>query len=74
MIKIDHVDHLVLTVSDIETTCVFCTNILGMEVVTFGGTHKGLMCDQQKSNLHELGANSSLKLNNLFPALPTCVS
>jgi len=28
--KIDHLDHLVLTVADIESTCTFYTNILGM--------------------------------------------
>ncbi len=33
---IDRIDHLVLTVRDIEATCAFCARVLGMEVVTFG--------------------------------------
>ena len=33
---ISHIDHLVLTVEDIQKTLGFYTNILGMKEVTFG--------------------------------------
>ncbi|GAB7230288.1 hypothetical protein VrSk94_39820 [Vibrio rotiferianus] len=34
--KINRLDHLVLTVKDIQTTLDFYTQVLGMESVTFG--------------------------------------
>jgi catechol 2,3-dioxygenase-like lactoylglutathione lyase family enzyme len=40
--KIDHLDHLVLTVNDIETTCALYTNVLDMEVISFGDNCKAL--------------------------------
>jgi catechol-2,3-dioxygenase len=33
--RIDPLDHLVLTVADVEATCAFYVRALGMEVVTF---------------------------------------
>jgi len=36
MIVIDRLDHLVLTVADIDATCAFYSSVLGMNVVTFG--------------------------------------
>ncbi len=33
--QIDHLDHLVLTVQDIQTTCEFYSRVLSMQVVTF---------------------------------------
>ncbi len=53
--KIDRLDHLVLTVRDIEATCDFYTRVLGMEVVTFGNHRKALRFGEQKINLHEAG-------------------
>ena len=55
MIKIDRLDHLVLTVADIEQTCFFYHNILGFEVVTFGAGRKALKYGDQKFNLHQVG-------------------
>ena len=40
--QIDRIDHLVLTVSDIQITVNFYTSVLGMEEVTFGGGEWGL--------------------------------
>jgi catechol 2,3-dioxygenase-like lactoylglutathione lyase family enzyme len=52
--KINSLDHLVLTVRDIETTCSFYARVLGMEVVTFGAENrKALAFGSQKINLHE---------------------
>jgi catechol 2,3-dioxygenase-like lactoylglutathione lyase family enzyme len=50
--KIARLDHLVLTVADIERTCAFYTRVLGMEVVTFGAGRTALRFGQQKINLH----------------------
>ncbi len=53
--KIDRIDHLVLTVQNIEATCTFYTTVLGMQVVTFGENRKALQFGQQKLNLHQKG-------------------
>ncbi len=55
MIKIDHLDHLVLTVKDIETTCAFYEQVLGMQAVTFGENRTALTFGKQKINLHQQG-------------------
>ncbi len=52
---IDRIDHLVLTVRDIEATCAFCARVLGMEVVTFGEGRLALQFGRQKINLHQAG-------------------
>lgn len=52
-IDFSHLDHLVLTVRDIPTTCEFYRR-LGMEVLTFGH-RKALHFGQQKINLHQVG-------------------
>ena len=51
--QISHLDHLVLTVKDIQATCEFYTKILGMKEVTFKQTRKALVFGQQKINLHQ---------------------
>jgi catechol 2,3-dioxygenase-like lactoylglutathione lyase family enzyme len=51
---IDHLDHLVLTVADIEATITFYGSALGMEVLTFGN-RKALRFGEQKINLHQAG-------------------
>lgn len=53
--KISHLDHLVLTVSNIETTCHFYQTVLGFEVITFKGNRKALKFRNQKINLHQQG-------------------
>ena len=53
--RIDRLDHFVLTVRDIEKTCEFYSRVLGMEIVTFGQNRKALKFGQQKINLHQFG-------------------
>jgi catechol 2,3-dioxygenase-like lactoylglutathione lyase family enzyme len=53
--KIDRIDHIVLTVRDMEKTCDFFSSVLGMKVVTFRDGRKALRFGGQKINLHELG-------------------
>jgi catechol 2,3-dioxygenase-like lactoylglutathione lyase family enzyme len=55
MLKIDALDHLVLTVASIEKTTAFYEKVLNMEVVVFGDNRKALLFGQQKFNLHEVG-------------------
>ena len=48
-------DHLVLTVRDVERTLSFYRNVLGMVPVTFGKGRQALSFGNQKINLHPLG-------------------
>lgn len=54
-ITVRHLDHLVLTVADIESSCTFYTTILGMERVTFGQGRTALAFGSQKIKLHAQG-------------------
>ncbi|SFM27648.1 Catechol 2,3-dioxygenase [Paenibacillus sp. 1_12] len=53
--NISRLDHLVLTVKNIDKTCDFYNRVLGMKVITFGDGRKALHFGQQKINLHEVG-------------------
>jgi len=55
MLKIDRIDHVVLTVFDVERTIDFYSRVLGMEAVTFAGGRRGLAFGRQKFNLHQAG-------------------
>lgn len=54
--RVERLDHLVLTVADIDASCAFYQRVLGMQVVTFGQGRKALAFGQQKINLHRHGA------------------
>lgn len=49
--KIDRLDHLVLTVRDIPVTIAFYTRALGLRETAFGAGRKALSFGQQKINL-----------------------
>ncbi len=53
--KVDHLDHFVLTVKNVTATCAFYATALGMDVVTFGDNRKALAFGSQKINMHEVG-------------------
>ncbi len=53
--KVERLDHLVLTVRDLDATCDFYRKVLGMEVVTFGAGRTALHFGDQKLNLHQAG-------------------
>jgi catechol 2,3-dioxygenase-like lactoylglutathione lyase family enzyme len=53
--RIERLDHLVLTVRDVAATCDFYARVLGMTVVTFGAGRRALAFGSQKINLHEAG-------------------
>src|ERR1700761_7871423 len=63
---IDHLDHLVLTVADLDATVAFYTSALGMELITFG-TRKALRFGAQKINLHQAGKEFEPKAKHPTP-------
>lgn len=64
-------DHLVLTVADLDATRAFYTDVLGMEAVSFtpadGSTRWALKFGQQKINLHQAGAEFDPKAAHPTP-------
>ena len=65
--RIDHLDHLVLTVADIDATVAFYTRVLGMEAVEFGGGRRALAFGPSKINLHEAGREFEPKAERPTP-------
>jgi catechol 2,3-dioxygenase-like lactoylglutathione lyase family enzyme len=53
--RLDRLDHLFLTVPDLDRTCAFYARVLGMQVVVFGTGRKALTFGKQKINLHLAG-------------------
>jgi catechol 2,3-dioxygenase-like lactoylglutathione lyase family enzyme len=53
--KIERLDHFVLTVVDIQRTVDFYAQVMGMRVETFGTGRTALHYGQQKINLHLKG-------------------
>ncbi|MHB1858342.1 MAG: VOC family protein [Acidobacteriaceae bacterium] len=51
---LEHLDHLVLTVSNLDATIDFYTEVLGMDVVTHEG-RKAVAFGIQQINLHQRG-------------------
>jgi len=64
---IDRIDHVVLTVSDIERTCEFYARVLGMEPIAFAGGRKALAFGNQKFNLHQAGKEFDPKADRPTP-------
>ncbi len=61
--KISNLDHLVLTVKDIEKTTSFYESVLGMKKEVFGSGRVALKYGNQKINLHQLGNEYEPKAN-----------
>jgi catechol 2,3-dioxygenase-like lactoylglutathione lyase family enzyme len=51
---IKQLDHLVMTVTDMEKTCAFYSDVLKLKVVTFGDNRRALQIGKQKINLHPI--------------------
>ena len=66
-IVIEAIDHLVLTVADVEEACECYGRVLGMETVTFAGGRKALAFGRQKLNLHQAGAEYVPHAGNPVP-------
>ncbi len=50
--EIKGIDHLVITVRDLEVSLNFYTQVLGLELLDFGSGRKAVRCGQQKLNFH----------------------
>jgi len=62
--KIERLDHLVLTVKDIAITVQFYISVLGMEKEEFGAGRLALKYGNQKINLHQVGKEFEPKAEN----------
>jgi len=65
-VTIDSLDHLVLTVADLNATCDFYA-ALGMTIVTFGEGRLALNFGDQKINLHQAGREFEPKASHPTP-------
>ncbi|MEO1017141.1 MAG: VOC family protein [Pseudomonadota bacterium] len=52
---ISHIDHLVLTVRDVDRAVDFYARVLGLTPITFAGNRRALRFGRQKINLQTLG-------------------
>jgi catechol 2,3-dioxygenase-like lactoylglutathione lyase family enzyme len=66
-IRINRLDHFVLTVASIEATCDFYSRVLGMEVRTFAEGRKSLHFGVSKINLHQSGSEFEPKAAKPMP-------
>ncbi len=67
---ISRIDHLVLTVRNIEATCNFYHQVLGMQIITFADNRKALQFGQQKINLHQ--ARKEFEPKAIYPTPGFC--
>jgi catechol 2,3-dioxygenase-like lactoylglutathione lyase family enzyme len=67
MLQLSRIDHIVLTVRDIQTTVQFYESVLGMRSETFGAGRVALKFGQQKINLHEYGKEFEPKARQPLP-------
>jgi catechol 2,3-dioxygenase-like lactoylglutathione lyase family enzyme len=61
------IDHIVLTVKDVDATCAFYARVLGMSITSFGGERRALSFGAQKINLHEYGREFEPKAKKPTP-------
>jgi catechol 2,3-dioxygenase-like lactoylglutathione lyase family enzyme len=66
-VRIDRIDHLVLTVADIDITVEFYLRVLGMRAVTFGRGRTALAFGRSKINLHQAGHEFEPKAHRPTP-------
>ncbi|HLX26967.1 MAG TPA: VOC family protein [Casimicrobiaceae bacterium] len=72
--NIDRIDHVVMTVRDVDETCDFYSRVLGMRVVIFAGGRKALAFGRQKINLHLAGREYEPKAAHPTPgAVDLCL-
>ena len=56
---ISTLDHLVITVHNIEKSCTFYETVLGLEIISFGDGRKAIKVGDQKISLHQTGKEIS---------------
>ena len=64
---IQALDHMVLTVADIDASCEFYGRVLGMEKIVFAGGRVALGFGKQKINLHPAGNEYDPRAKNAVP-------
>ena len=65
--QVKRIDHLVLTVADIERSVEFYSRVLGMRSIEFAGGRIALQCGAQKINLHQSGKEFEPKAQRVMP-------
>lgn len=65
--RVDSIDHLVLTVADVERTIAFYAGVLGMEPVSFEDGRRALTFGNSKLNLHQAGSEFEPKARTPTP-------
>jgi len=65
--EISKLDHLVLTVKDLEKTTSFYESVMGMQKEVFGDGRLALKFGGQKINLHQLGNEFEPKAHKPMP-------
>lgn len=65
--KVTRLDHLVLTVRNLDATVDFYVRVLGMEEVRFGNNRRALAFGEQKINLHLAGFEFEPKAHIAMP-------
>lgn len=71
--KVQRIDHVVLTVADLERTIAFFERVLGMTAVSFGDGRRALAFGDQKLNLHQAGREFEPKARRPTPgAIDLC--
>jgi catechol 2,3-dioxygenase-like lactoylglutathione lyase family enzyme len=67
VVQVESIDHLVLTVKDVDITVNFYTSVMGMRSVVFGQGRIALSFGNQKINLHQLGDEFEPKAGSVVP-------
>ena len=65
--NVSRLDHLVLTVADLDLAVTFYTQVLGMEELTFGAGRRALRFGESKINLHQVGHEFEPKAHRPTP-------
>jgi catechol 2,3-dioxygenase-like lactoylglutathione lyase family enzyme len=65
--NIERLDHLVLTVKDLDITAQFYSEVLGMKIIRFAGDRLALQFGNQKINLHLYGKEIEPKAQTPVP-------
>lgn len=65
--QVNRIDHLVLTVADIERSVDFYSRVLGMRRIEFADGRTALQCGSQKINLHQSGREYEPKALRVMP-------
>jgi len=65
--RVQRIDHVVLTVADIDKTIAFYQRVLGMNAVSFGEGRRALAFGDQKLNLHQAGREFEPKADRPTP-------